>query len=740
MNHPTRLKEMICSLQIYRCVWQCFATCNHVLIVALSLSLLISTFAVAGPVVRIPVTSQQQVDQILFFRGDILCGSTHDSLLVEFPSKIFYESFQERWYGNSPQMVADDLSQLLGQVTPTADELDDYHTYATAAVAVLNFVQNHPTIAKVDTFGYSRQNRAMLHLKISDSVDIDRDVPRVYMLAGTHGNEIISVEVILRYLAWLDTAIATGDTMVARHLEQTELHIIPIQNPDGYEARSRYNAANVDLNRNFPFHWSWAATNYGPHALSEPEDIKLDSLVATFLPVVSLNYHSYGGEVLRPYSYYTREPPDSMVLRNVSTLYHQFIPNYVAEMGSYLYWHGGEHNDWNYTQRGNLGLTIELWNGPDYNPPVAQIDSVVRPHFSGINTIIERALGNQITGIIRDSISLAPISNARWHNVSQWDTGFVDRKVLPNGRYRTLRQPGPVTLRFSAPNYQSKTFTVNVGATGPTVFDVVLQSSHCALAGTVDIVNRRPNDTITASIQYQTVVVDTSGHFAFDSLSTQPDTVVISGFNYEPLYLPVTLASMETTMVHGWTLRMLPPVVTFSATLQGLTMIFWRCPYTDSLTRSQIVGYAVWRDGQDYIPLTYDSSFVEPISPNDPSRIYRLQTIYQNGASILGDTVLLTPIEKFSDPPIVMGYGIGHAYPNPFNATVSIPYRLRLKQQATITVVDRLGRTVKSAVLSPGSSGMWHWSPGLERCAGGLYFLRIQMNGAIDTRKIVYLP
>lgn len=111
----------------------------------------------------------------------------------------------------------------------------------------------------------------------------------LYLLAGTHGDEVEGVYVLQRLFDWLKEEHALKDLPII---------VIPILNPDGYRAQTRINSHAVDLNRNYPTqNWSGEFKkekyNPGPKALSEPENVFLDKLFHKFKPGLILSFHSW---------------------------------------------------------------------------------------------------------------------------------------------------------------------------------------------------------------------------------------------------------------------------------------------------------------------------------------------------------------------------------------------------------------------------------------------------------------
>lgn len=111
----------------------------------------------------------------------------------------------------------------------------------------------------------------------------------LYLIGGTHGDEVEGVYVLKELFSWLKNDHALAEMPIV---------VVPILNPDGYRAGTRVNAHAVDLNRNYPTDdWSAEFTkkkyNPGPNALSEPENKFLDKLFNKYPPSFILSFHTW---------------------------------------------------------------------------------------------------------------------------------------------------------------------------------------------------------------------------------------------------------------------------------------------------------------------------------------------------------------------------------------------------------------------------------------------------------------
>lgn len=111
----------------------------------------------------------------------------------------------------------------------------------------------------------------------------------LYLMAGTHGDEVEGVYVLKQLFDWLKEEHSLNDLPII---------VVPILNPDGYRASSRVNAHAVDLNRNYPTE-NWSSEfkkdkyNPGPEPLSEPENLFLSELFKKFKPGFIISFHSW---------------------------------------------------------------------------------------------------------------------------------------------------------------------------------------------------------------------------------------------------------------------------------------------------------------------------------------------------------------------------------------------------------------------------------------------------------------
>ena len=103
------------------------------------------------------------------------------------------------------------------------------------------------------SLGNSVQDREILVWKLRANVTQDRPVgvPMVKIVGNMHGDESVGREMIIALAQYLVTNYDT-DERVMRILDNTEIHLVPSMNPDGFEAVTRGNYNQVDLNRAFP--------------------------------------------------------------------------------------------------------------------------------------------------------------------------------------------------------------------------------------------------------------------------------------------------------------------------------------------------------------------------------------------------------------------------------------------------------------------------------------------------------
>ncbi len=77
------------------------------------------------------------------------------------------------------------------------------------------------------------------------------------------------------------------------------------------------------------------------------------------------------------------------------------------------------------------------------------------------------------------------------------------------------------------------------------------------------------------------------------------------------------------------------------------------------------------------------------------------------------------------------------AYPNPFNSTTSITYALPVPSPVTLSIYDQSGRKIATLVNAYSSPGYYNyiWSP--DRLSSGLYLIRLEACGQVQTSKVV---
>lgn len=317
--------------------------------------------------------------------------------------------------------------------------------------------EQSPQIVRVVSLGQSHEGRQIWAIKLSDDVQAeDPTEPETLFIGGQHAREWIGVEVSFLIAQYLAQHYET-DERVRRLIDNLEIWIVPLVNPDGHEytradpcptapqsycrlwRKNRRDLGNsvfgVDLNRNWSFQWDSRAggsrnpnsiTYRGPEPFSEPEIRAIRDLVLSpqrrFKAFI--DYHSFSQLVGWPWGY-TFDPPtplseearfdppsDTVEYARIGETMAQLI--FTAHGQTYRacqisvdcpYPAAGVSTDWFYSETGGISFVIELrpaTGEPGFVLPADQILPTFEENLPAALYLVEQALAELI---VRDSAS-----------------------------------------------------------------------------------------------------------------------------------------------------------------------------------------------------------------------------------------------------------------------------------------------------------------------------------------------
>lgn len=175
------------------------------------------------------------------------------------------------------------------------------------------------------------------------------------------------------------------DPAIRDFVDHTELWVVPVVNPDGYQyswAENRYWRKNrrgghgVDLNRNFEIGWGGTGssgqkrsdTYRGGGPFSEPETAALRDLALRRRVALHVDFHAYGQMVMYPWGHKSNPTDDhgrfaAVGDRIASAIFAARDHRYRLMAAAELYTASGILTDWMYARAGALSYTIELRPG-----------------------------------------------------------------------------------------------------------------------------------------------------------------------------------------------------------------------------------------------------------------------------------------------------------------------------------------------------------------------------------------
>ena len=95
--------------------------------------------------------------------------------------------------------------------------------------------------------------------------------------------------------------------------------------------------------------------------------------------------------------------------------------------------------------------------------------------------------------------------------------------------------------------------------------------------------------------------------------------------------------------------------------------------------------------------------------------------------------------DELESPDLPTEFALLGAYPNPFNARVTIKYALPEASNVTLEIFDLLGRKIETLVNGYQDAGYQSVTWDANNYSTGMYFYKISMGNYTDTRKMTLL-
>jgi hypothetical protein len=340
-----------------------------------------------------------------------------------------------------------------------AMEWESYPSYTQYDSIMRFFAASYPLLCVLDTIGTSINGRLILVLKISDNCRSDEPEPEVFYTSTMHGDETGGFILMLRLADHL-LRNYTNDSRVKNIVDNLEIWINPLANPDGtYNGSNfiispvRFNANGYDLNRNFPD----PNTQY---VIRQKETLDMMKFMAGHRFVLSANFHS-GEEVVNypwdrwPYKHADDEWFYSVCRAWADTAhlysrkgYMDYLDHGVTNGYEWYPVYGGRQDYITYTLQGRE-ITVEL--DTNYITPSSDLDDLWEYNRRSLLGYIENALYG-IHGQVSDALTNEPVYAKISIKGHDKDNSHVYSDSL-TGKFTRLLSPGSYNLTFTADGY-----------------------------------------------------------------------------------------------------------------------------------------------------------------------------------------------------------------------------------------------------------------------------------------------
>jgi PKD repeat protein len=398
--------------------------------------------------VKVNISSRQDAIQLTDLR---LNGDYYEDYAILYLIPEELEMIKNK--GLKFEVKIENLNEFYNDFWETREE---YHSYQEIIDEADGLVANFPDICTKHIFGTSMGGRQLAALKISDNSAVDENEAEVMFDGGIHGDEIGGSENIIRFATDLCEAYG-NDPDITGLIDNREIWLYLMVNPDGRVGMTRYNNNGVDLNRDWGYMWDeWGGSN---GAFSQIESKVLRSCSYGNQFVIHTSYHSGTEYISCPWSYRASVPFDMDRILELAGLYSDVSGYADLEYGqgsSGMYFINGSTKDSNYGAMGSISWSMEI--SYDKQPPASQILTYYNYNVPSMLAIIEHS-GYGIEGLVTDAVNGDPVAASIF--VENYLPCFTDPEV---GDFHKFLLPGNYDILVKANGYDDK-LIVNVSVT-----------------------------------------------------------------------------------------------------------------------------------------------------------------------------------------------------------------------------------------------------------------------------------
>jgi len=264
------------------------------------------------------------------------------------------------------------------EVARPGDWFGDYRDYGAITTYLESLALTAPELASLEGIGSTLDGRSIWALRIGGSAP---DATPMMINGTLHAREWIT--------SMVTTCVADRlvrgydhDPVIRDFVDHTELWVVPVANPDGYQhswgqdrywRKNRRDGHGVDLNRNFGVGWGGSGSSNakrsdvyrGAGAFSESETSALRDLAMRERIALHIDFHAYGQLVLYPWGHTAAPTKDRDQFAAVgdqiaSSIFAAHQHRYRLMSAVELYRASGIMSDWMYGEAGARSYTIEL--------------------------------------------------------------------------------------------------------------------------------------------------------------------------------------------------------------------------------------------------------------------------------------------------------------------------------------------------------------------------------------------